>query len=202
MRMRKGSIIGIAGAAGSGKSTFAGLLRDALAMSGEDTQIMAFADPLRAMMLAAFGEGIREALFGPSEMREQEIRQLKGVTVRRAMQTLGTEWGRALDPEIWVKITMAEAVAHKGGGAHVIIQDVRFLNELEAVTSRGGVVFRLHGRASAGAESGHASETEGRSPEFMAGCVHIDNSGDGEALWRIAQRYADRILEGWEGWTQ
>lgn len=67
---KRGTIIGISGLAGAGKSTFADLLAEQLSAETQAwTPKIAFADPMRAMMIAAFGEEVRAAVEGPSEMR-------------------------------------------------------------------------------------------------------------------------------------
>ncbi len=50
------------------------------------------------------------------------------ISPRQAFQWYGTEWGRALDDEIWLKIAPTE---------NVIITDVRFDNEAQFFKDRG-----------------------------------------------------------------
>jgi hypothetical protein len=60
------------------------------------------------------------------------------VSPRRALQTLGTDWGRALGESLWVNATLDTLPE-----GHTVICDVRFPNEVEAIQARGGKVIRL-----------------------------------------------------------
>jgi hypothetical protein len=74
------------------------------------------------------------------DLKEVPTPFLNGQTPRHAMQTLGTEWGRKLiHPDIWVDATMRAAEQFD----KVVIPDVRFPNEVAAVTNRGGWVYRI-----------------------------------------------------------
>lgn len=65
------------------------------------------------------------------ELKERKLKTL-GVSPRYLMQTLGTEWGRAIDPQIWLKAWLREARAETWAGAKgIVVDDVRFLNEAE-----------------------------------------------------------------------
>lgn len=127
-------IIGITGLAGSGKSEVAGYLA---AMRG--FRRMAFADPLKEMLLAAGFS--RAQVYGDLK---GEIDALTGKTPRFMMQELGTLWGRqTVHPDLWVRLwerRIDDAVAHY---AHVVAEDVRFENEAEAIRARGGQVWRV-----------------------------------------------------------
>jgi hypothetical protein len=77
-----------------------------------------------------------------------------GCSVRRILQTLGTEWGREqiLD-EVWVRCWQAQASRHD----NVVTDDVRFLNEARAVKAMGGQMWKIV-RPSAVHDGMHASE--------------------------------------------
>lgn len=84
--------------------------------------------------------------------------------------------GRSLDPDIWVKMTMLKVERLWTVGWDVVISDVRFENEAEAIRVAGGKVLHIYGRAAdLGANSAHTSESE---VVFMPGDVAIDNSKD------------------------
>jgi hypothetical protein len=83
--MTAARLIALTGYAGSGKSTLA----DILACEHGFT-VVKFAGPLKAM-LRALGLDEREI---EGDLKEQPCQLLAGHTPRRAMQTLGTEWGR------------------------------------------------------------------------------------------------------------
>jgi hypothetical protein len=77
------------------------------------------------------------------------------VTPRLILQLLGTEGGRDLiHPNIWVNATLGNL----GDTERVIITDVRFLNEVEGIKKRKGIVVRVV-RPSKISTSTHPSET-------------------------------------------
>jgi hypothetical protein len=80
-------------------------------------------------------------------------------TPRRVMQTLGTEWGRAIDPDLWAKATMAKIKRLNNLAGVVAITDCRFVNELEAIRAAGGQVWKIQGTTITD-QTGHASEKE------------------------------------------
>lgn len=145
-------IIGIVGVAGSGKTTAANFLRDT-----HGYRRVPFADPLKKM-IEALGYG-RDLLDGPARAKEVPLKAFNGRTLREAMQTLGTEWGRAqFGDDFWVNQWEA-AVKDPQQYPHVVVDDVRFPNEAAKIRELGGVIIRLH-RDKAGASVGasHASE--------------------------------------------
>lgn len=90
------------------------------------------------------------------------------ITPRYVLQTLGTEWGRTIDKDIWVKTALRRAAALKDGDA-VLITDVRFINEARAIVAGGGQVWRIErpGAGLSGTAGAHVSEKEQASTEFM-----------------------------------
>jgi hypothetical protein len=63
-----------------------------------------------------------------------------GCSVRRILQTLGTEWGRQLIlDDVWVRCWQAQASRHD----NVVTDDVRFLNEAKAVKAMGGQMWKV-----------------------------------------------------------
>lgn len=119
-------IIGINGLAQSGKSTAASFLVDRYSF-----EKVSFATPLKSM-LTALGVDVQDKLSTPPV--------LCGKTVRHALQTLGTDWGRNLiGGDVWVRAAMAKAE----GKPAVVFDDVRFDNEAEAIKEAGGVIWRV-----------------------------------------------------------
>jgi hypothetical protein len=70
---------------------------------------------------------------------------LAGGTSRLAQQLLGTEWGRAIHPDIWVRTWMRSIACLD----RVVVDDVRFLNERRMIHELGGIVIELRGRKGA-----------------------------------------------------
>lgn len=149
-------IIGLAGAAGTGKTTLAH--RFATAIQDEATVLVqSFAAPIRSMMFELIPRLGRPHTLG----KDEEL--YNGVTLRRALQTLGTEWAReTLGPDVWV--ACMETYAKKAHDAFapdpviVVIDDVRFPNEVKWVQDAGGVVVALTRSGATQAAPAHASE--------------------------------------------
>jgi dephospho-CoA kinase len=144
-------LIGLAGNAGVGKDTAAGYLRAA-----HGFRQIAFADPIRAMLLAALPS------LEPKDFehgRKEEILPGLDKSPRQLMQSLGTEWGRTLvHPEIWVQLAQDTVLSeHVNLGRALVISDVRAENEAAMIRKYRGVVVHLHRKAAARV-SAHSSE--------------------------------------------
>ena len=117
-------IIGLCGPKGVGKSTYA--------KSFEGAAILSFATPIKEML--------KVILPHPAwlEKKEEPIPGFpNGVTVRRMLQTLGTEWGReTVFPNIWVQAAIRKAEDHIGNRL-IIFDDIRFPNEAWAIRRLG-----------------------------------------------------------------
>jgi len=100
------------------------------------------------------------------------------LTPRYALQRLGTEWGRDCCPGIWVDYAMRVVGKIRAGQCRynalegivpnaiagytgIVIPDVRFPNEAEAILGCGGYVWRIEREGSGleGDAGQHASET-------------------------------------------
>ena len=130
-------IIGICGPAGAGKTTVA----EILCAAGTGVSIP-LADPLYKGLAAMFG--LSEADLSDRWMKEQPIDWI-GQSPRRLLQTLGTEWGRAVvGDDIWVTICLRRAHQNlQAGFRTVVIPDVRFENEARAIRAAGGIIIRV-----------------------------------------------------------
>lgn len=137
--IRPGRVIGLCGVAGSGKSTASNYLTTAY-----DFRRERIAGPLKDMM-RAFGLDERHI---EGDLKEVPTNLLCGRTPRHAMQTLGAEWGRVLiHPDLWtnvwekrVDLILNVDDATPGG---VVIDDMRFPNEVNLVRARKGVMIRI-----------------------------------------------------------
>lgn len=98
-------------------------------------------------------------------------------TARHILQTLGTEFGRDLDPDIWVRQALLSAEHVLGGRCYdrtlgrgdgqaqnppeaVVVTDVRFRNEALAIKKLGGTVIRVVNPKAPEAVGNHRSESE------------------------------------------
>lgn len=149
---REPLLIGLTGRASAGKSTVAAMLEEHHAFSQ-----LALADPILEMLCTLFEHaGIDGAWAVERALKEQPTRL--GFSYRHLAQTLGTEWGRSLSPDFWLRVLKLRlADLQAVGGFNVVVSDVRFPNEAEFITSQGGVVVRVVRDVSPSARP-HASE--------------------------------------------
>lgn len=177
-------LIGLAGLAGSGKSTVAQCLVEQYGFLR-----YRMAGPLKEMA-RAFGLTAQQI---DGDQKEIPIDWLDGVTPRHIMQTLGTEWGRNLvHRDLWIRIAersiRPDLEAPKDGspfaGSDVVIDDIRFENEVEMIHRLGGKVYRIVGRPpSLFTVAQHISEAQAFDVDGT-----IENSGSIEDLWREVDR--------------
>lgn len=175
-------IIGIAGRARSGKDTVAGML-----MSSARLYRYAFADPIREMLWAGFQIDTFSAAF--DAVKDLPRPDLGGISPRRMMQTLGTEWGRHMvHADVWV-LQAARVLRLNGPG--MLVTDVRFENEAEWIRAADGLVVHVR-RAAAAPVEAHASEAGVAVRERD---IVIDNDGTLDDLRaRVAVAFADVAL--------
>lgn len=191
-------IIGIAGFQGSGKDTIADYLCNIYGFRRDS-----FAATLKDAVSAVFGWD-RDLLEGRTResraWREQvdswwaERLAMPGLTPRLVLQKWGTEVAR----KSWHDDTWIASLENKLARSHnnIVITDVRFPNEIQAVRRAGGIVirvvrgaepdwFEMAQRANAGNKidklelerlAVHASETAWIGTEFDA---VIDNNASG-----------------------
>lgn len=139
-------IIGFCGPIGAGKTTAALHLVEA---HGFDR--VRFAGPLKAM-LKALGLTDREL---DGDLKESPCALLGGQTPRWALQALGTEWGRMLiHADLWINAWRAASKPY----LNVVADDVRFPNEVAAIHSMGGRVYRVVRSSVEDRAGSHASE--------------------------------------------
>lgn len=144
--MPQAPLIGVAGRARSGKDTVANFI--VAAIGGYR---YSFADPIRAM-LVPLGVDMSDPYW---QARKEEPIPALGVSPRRMMQTLGTEWGRQLiSPDLW-HILAHQRLLQNGPG--MVISDVRFDNEAAWIRKHGGRIIHVI-RPDAKAVEAHASE--------------------------------------------
>ncbi len=172
-------VIALTGLAGSGKSTASKYL-----VEKHGYQLVKFAGPLKDMLRAiGLGEGHIEGAH-----KETELAMLSGHTPRRAMQTLGTEWGRkCMGDYFWINLWRSRVDSALAFGGRVVVDDCRFPNEAAEVRKLGGVVWQLLGRG--GISSSHESEAGcGRPDVEIANDNGIDQLAEKvvEALTRYA----------------
>lgn len=128
---------------GAGKSTLAARLNMRYGYAR-----IKMAGPLKAMLSAYLHtQGLSTpeiARMIEGDLKSEPSVYLGGKTPRHAMQTLGTEWGRGcMADDFWIEAASEQIENSLKRGAHVVIDDVRFLNEMEMIRDFGGIVVRV-----------------------------------------------------------
>ena len=133
----------------SGKSTVAETLQ-----LSRGYKLVKFADPFKTFikdLLIAGGAPppAAERMVEDGTLKEKPIPGLGGVTVRRMLQTLGSEWGRdQIDSDLWVKLLARKVQECFDCGVSVVVDDLRFPNEYEGILKMGGALGRRRPPAS------------------------------------------------------
>jgi len=176
-------LIGITGQKFSGKDTFAGQL-----IRNYSFQERRFAYPLKEMLRAMYrAAGLPEAEIErriEGDLKEEPCDLLAGRTPRHAMQTLGTEWRNMIAPDLWIR--QWEHRIRFSHNQNIVVPDVRFQAEAEAIRRHHGIIVRVVRPMNGSNDfSRHISETE------MTG-IQVDatvyNDGTIEDLWAKADK--------------
>jgi hypothetical protein len=130
----------------SGKTLFAEIIRNNLDAwhlekygspvwpGGNDVKIHRFAGPFKDM-LRAIGIDPNDKLAKPDI--------LCGKTVREAMQSLGTAWGRnEVGMNFWTNILLSR-VEEESRSDFILVDDLRFPNEHEALVKAGFLIVKI-----------------------------------------------------------
>lgn len=124
-------IIGFSGGMGVGKST---AIEQLEVFSKKSLKLVKFAGPLYDMQ-----EYIYRRISSVIK-RDEDFKK-----DRKLLQWLGTNWGREIDKDLWVKIWKADVAAISAGYVtNVVCDDVRFDNEAEAIKALGGYVIKIN----------------------------------------------------------
>lgn len=126
-------VIGFTGKKGSGKTEAARMVSASFGFAP-----VSFADPLRIVCATVFGLSDEELL--DRELKEKPLSRWPFVSPRYLMQVVGTDMFRKHFPEVWIKAFQRICLHH---GVNVVVADVRFLNEANAIKELGGWVVRV-----------------------------------------------------------
>lgn len=141
-------LIGITGLKTSGKTALAQFLETALLPSS--VAIVSFADALKDEVALATGNS-------------REFIEANKKNFRLILQGWGTDFRRELcSKDYWVTKLLTKALAYKRNGVeYLIIPDVRFQNEADAITNVDGYLIRVV-RKAVESNDMHPSEMEQR----------------------------------------
>lgn len=180
-----GMLIGLAGRARVGKDTAADVLVSCCGLVA-----LSFAKPIKDGLAAMFGLEPTH-LDGP--LKERPIDDDLVVSPRVLMQTLGTDWGRRIDPGIWIwNASRRLRAAREFAGdawAGAVFTDVRFENEAAWIRRSGGVVIHVL-RDVAPRVADHASEA---GVSQQPGDLVVCNNGSLHDLERAMLDAADLV---------
>jgi len=200
-------IIGFAGKAASGKTTAAHFLKNIL--PGETLIIpmaMVLRDEVEDFLRRSGADDYVPLVYGSQEdkvrvfpvdtalalaacrdwghflVEHRDIQDRPGisaVTVRRLLQWWGTEYRRSQDPDYWTEAWGRRAEQYDLARIHILVDDVRFMNELEVIRAHGGRIVKIVRPGFLGANN-HSSETS--LDDFTAWDALVVNDGTLEAF--------------------
>lgn len=96
-------------------------------------------------------------------------------SARAALQTLGTDFGRVIHPDVWVRMTLADIERHDAKIA--VISDCRFINEFKAIKEVDGELWHIV-RGVPVTVGAHASERDVHSPHLVELRTRLINNND------------------------
>lgn len=113
-----------------------------------------------------------------------------GISPRVMYQHIGTDIGRSLDPNIWIK--NAQMFVDNSKGRTVVITDCRFSNEAYWIQNQGGIVIQIKRDSKPITEGKHASENGMKESDYD---FTIHNDGTKEDLFNQVDKCMDIIKE-------
>jgi hypothetical protein len=147
-------LIGLAGKRGSGKNTVATIIQEL--QPERNWQVLAFGDGIKAVAAALAAETTVPYY---SQEGKTELVPAFGLTRGELLQQVGGAL-RAWRGQVWIEALLAALPADKP----VVVADLRFPDEAQAILDRGGVVWRVEGdplqqRGDGTRDDNHPSET-------------------------------------------
>lgn len=128
-------LIGISGKIGSGKTSLANYL----CKKYQSLMKVSFAENLRRMVAILVNIDVEQTR---SASDKAVVLPGWGCTVGDLLQRFGTEVGRTIHPDAWVLSLLA---GYKEGESFWVSDDCRFINEVNGIKERGGLLIRLNG---------------------------------------------------------
>lgn len=154
-------IIGLSGYKGSGKSTVAEYLEREYGFVRIN-----FKDGLVAELKEKFPLTLQILRDSFTLSSIEDLFRVKPPLMRSLMQEYGTDVRRSEDPDYWVKQWIEEV--NKNKGKNIVVDDVRFFNELAAIGDFDGILIQVR-RPDVTSGGSHPSETEQEKfiPDFV-----------------------------------
>ena len=164
-------LIGLVGAAGSGKDTVADSLKD------YGWEKFAFAKTLKDMCIEFLGLSYDDAYTQEGKMKFNEF---WGMTNREILQKVGTDAFRnGFHKDTWVKIAELKIQNLLNEGKKIIVTDCRFDNEAELIEKLGGIVMKVqrnnYDTNLTSSEMTHASE-KGVDNKYITNVINNNSS--------------------------
>lgn len=145
-------ILGFSAKKQGGKTTAIKSIQENLARRNEVCVPINFADMLKVLVIKTLvpmemlGVEQQHTFFSWIEENKDTILPC-GITVRQALQRVGTDWFRSLYPDAWVNAWKQSVKIYQSqdpnNQIHILVGDVRFPNEVKAIQEMGGHVIRL-----------------------------------------------------------
>ena len=136
-------IIGLGHKKGSGKDATADILEQVAMSKGQKVIRLAFADTLKAVVGILFGLSSEQLT---TQEGKATVDPFWGVTPRQMLQWVGTDCCRnVLHPKIWITILLRnlQQSIELDQDTLVLITDVRFPDEADAIRDWGGTLWRI-----------------------------------------------------------
>ena len=181
-------IVGVSGKMGSGKNFFSEIFAQ---NSSVPVEMHAFADKVRDVTELVVGYKMKltneagspfyNAIYNYTQDDKNYVLPMWGKTIGECLQLVGTDLFRNnFDKNTWVKALLSTTGKECIENGHIlVISDVRFPNEADAIIKEGGVVIRLEGdplkaRANSKRDLNHASETSLDDYKGFSKLIHND----------------------------
>lgn len=152
--------VALCGKANSGKNTTAKLIADSLCSREDEYNMIAFADPIKEMVMTMFPWADKNCLYGSSKLRGNVIpkaldQEGNPLTYRRALIDLGSQ-GRAYNPLHWIDLfdykvsNIKDNLLIDAGPFGIFVKkklvlctDVRFRNEFDYLKSKDYFLIKI-----------------------------------------------------------
>jgi dephospho-CoA kinase len=151
-------VLGLTGQAQAGKDTVADIIRQLYSRSPIDVHKLALADPVKDATAAMFG--VNRQLLDTQDGKASYDEEW-GLTIREMAQLVGTEVGRNIRSDLWLKRWMMDAeriIADLLTPNLIIVPDVRYLNEAKMLRDHYDTTIVKIVRPDIESEDTHESE--------------------------------------------